>query len=140
MKARYIPPDLKPGDSCWLLRGTLLYEVTIAEVNTYLEGERSEFKLYKIACEHAGHLERDSQHRSDLFLRPAERRQLIEQIDSNIDSLEYMKKELEDEACEECDGTGQVLDAPGNVLDGRAYLTACETCKGTGMQCKENTQ
>ena len=29
----------------------------------------------------------------------------------------------------ECDGVGQILDAPDRVLDGRAYW---EVCRGTG--------
>lgn len=31
--------------------------------------------------------------------------------------------------CDECDGSGEVLDAPGNVLDGRAYWTPCPVCR-----------
>lgn len=30
--------------------------------------------------------------------------------------------------CPECDGRGKILDAPGNVLDGRAYWTSCDYC------------
>ena len=34
--------------------------------------------------------------------------------------------------CDDCDGRGEVLDAPGHVLDGRAYWDTCPTCQGTG--------
>lgn len=32
--------------------------------------------------------------------------------------------------CEECDGRGEVLDAPNNVLDGEPYWTPCPRCGG----------
>ena len=32
--------------------------------------------------------------------------------------------------CPDCDGRGEVLDAPDNVLDGRAYWETCPTCHG----------
>jgi DnaJ-class molecular chaperone len=34
--------------------------------------------------------------------------------------------------CPECDGGGEVLDAPQNVCDGRAYWERCYVCNGTG--------
>jgi hypothetical protein len=34
--------------------------------------------------------------------------------------------------CPDCDGRGEYLDAPGNVLDGRSYMERCSTCGGTG--------
>lgn len=34
--------------------------------------------------------------------------------------------------CDECDGSGEVLDAPQNVLDGRSYVEACPKCSGSG--------
>lgn len=37
------------------------------------------------------------------------------------------------EPCKECDGRGEYLDAPSNVLDGRAYMTPCPDCQGTGV-------
>jgi hypothetical protein len=35
--------------------------------------------------------------------------------------------------CPECDGRGEVLDAPSNVLAGRPYWTPCPECFGTGL-------
>lgn len=35
--------------------------------------------------------------------------------------------------CPECDGRGVVLDAPGDVLSGRAYWTPCPDCGGSGV-------
>lgn len=35
--------------------------------------------------------------------------------------------------CPDCEGRGEVLDAPGRVLDGRAAWTLCPTCGGTTM-------
>lgn len=35
--------------------------------------------------------------------------------------------------CSECDGTGRVLDAPQNVLEGRSYWETCDRCNGTGL-------
>jgi hypothetical protein len=35
--------------------------------------------------------------------------------------------------CPECDGRGVVLDAPGDVLSGRAYWTPCPDCGGSGI-------
>ena len=35
--------------------------------------------------------------------------------------------------CRECIGTGNIVDAPSNVLDGRAYLTTCYDCEGSGF-------
>jgi len=32
--------------------------------------------------------------------------------------------------CPECDGQGEVLEAPDRVLDGRAYMTPCPVCRG----------
>jgi hypothetical protein len=32
--------------------------------------------------------------------------------------------------CEECGDSGEVLDAPGDVLDGRTYMTPCPACCG----------
>lgn len=34
--------------------------------------------------------------------------------------------------CFECDGKGEVLDAPGQVLDGGTYWDTCPACKGSG--------
>lgn len=34
--------------------------------------------------------------------------------------------------CPNCDGRGEVLDAPARVLDGRAYWVRCDECDGTG--------
>lgn len=34
--------------------------------------------------------------------------------------------------CPDCDGRGEYLDAPQNVLDGRTYWERCATCEGTG--------
>lgn len=34
--------------------------------------------------------------------------------------------------CEECDGRGEYLDAPGHALDGRSYMQRCEVCDGRG--------
>ena len=31
--------------------------------------------------------------------------------------------------CPECGGRGEILDAPGRVLDGRAYYTPCPVCR-----------
>lgn len=36
--------------------------------------------------------------------------------------------------CPECDGRGEYLDAPQNVLDGRPYWVKCEVCGGTGKR------
>jgi hypothetical protein len=36
--------------------------------------------------------------------------------------------------CPECDGRGEVLDAPGDVLSGRAYWTPCPVCGGIAMK------
>jgi hypothetical protein len=33
--------------------------------------------------------------------------------------------------CPDCEGKGEVLDAPCNALDGPAYWTTCETCHGS---------
>ena len=32
--------------------------------------------------------------------------------------------------CDECDGRGQILDAPANVLDGHPYWITCPKCGG----------
>jgi hypothetical protein len=37
-------------------------------------------------------------------------------------------------ACDECNGTGTVLEAPANVLDGRAYREVCPACDGRGIR------
>ena len=100
MKPRYIPPNLEVGDRCWLLRGVLLYEVAVSEVRTYLEGEPSEFTLYRIAADHDHERylsDESSRHRNDLFLRPAERAQLKAEVENRIESLEYLLKNLEEE-------------------------------------------
>lgn len=34
--------------------------------------------------------------------------------------------------CQECDGRGEVLDAPLDVLDGSPFWTKCQTCNGSG--------
>ena len=99
MRDRYIPPPLQPGDKCWLLRGVLLYEVVVSEVRICLEGDRLEFTMHRIEMEHdvEKYIAGEFHHRSDLFLRPAERKQLVEEIESRVESLEYLKKDLEDE-------------------------------------------
>jgi hypothetical protein len=96
IRERYVPPPLKIGDECWLLRGVLLYEATVREVKTLLEGDKLEFRMYKLEVPEFNYFASDSQHRSDIFLRPAEREQLIAEIDSRIESLEYLKKDLEE--------------------------------------------
>jgi hypothetical protein len=103
MKPRYIPPDLKVGDKCWLLRGCLSYEVTISEVRIVLEGDPHQFVSYRVLPDHEvySYLKNDAVYRHDLFLRPAERKQMIEEIENKIESLEYLKKELEEEMEEE---------------------------------------
>ena len=35
--------------------------------------------------------------------------------------------------CWNCDGEGQYLDAPQQVLDGRPYRETCPVCQGTGV-------
>ena len=35
--------------------------------------------------------------------------------------------------CDDCDGRGEVLDAPSDVLSGRTYWTPCPTCGGSGQ-------
>jgi DnaJ-class molecular chaperone len=35
--------------------------------------------------------------------------------------------------CPECGGEGEILDAPQNALDGRAYFEVCPACNGTGL-------
>lgn len=100
IRERYIPPPLKVDDEVWLLRGVLLYEATVREVNTLLAGEPHEFQMYKLDIPHSKYLSSDSQHRNDIFLRTVERKQLIEEINSRIESLEYLKKDLEEEPVE----------------------------------------
>lgn len=39
--------------------------------------------------------------------------------------------------CDECDGRGEYLDAPGNALDGGAYWERCHVCDGTGQRAAE---
>lgn len=34
--------------------------------------------------------------------------------------------------CDECDGRGEVLDAPSDVLAGRPYYKPCDVCGGSG--------
>ena len=50
---------------------------------------------------------------------------------SKTEALDAIEKELADllAVCPECDGRGEVLDAPGNALDGRAYWTPCPVCR-----------
>ena len=96
---RHTPPDLQVGDACWLLHSILIYEVSIAEVRVTLEGDPHEFKMYRVNPNHAtfDYLRGQSFVRNDLFLRPAERKQLIQECQDHIDSLEYIVKELEEE-------------------------------------------
>lgn len=39
--------------------------------------------------------------------------------------------------CPECDGRGEILDAPNNVLDGQCYWTPCPECGGSKMDDRE---
>lgn len=88
---------LAVGDECWLLDGTLLYEVTITEVRNIDLGEtaKRQLTMYRIEAPYY-HLKEESQHRSDLFRRPSEVEELRERIESDINSLNYMLQELED--------------------------------------------
>lgn len=76
------PRNLRVGDTCWLLRDTLLYEVSVSEVRLCLEGEPHEFRMYRIKSDYDvyDYLSNTSYHRSDLYLRPTERKLLTEEI------------------------------------------------------------
>lgn len=87
---------LSVGDPCWLLKGTLLYEVTIREVNVILKDDPLEFVMYKVAAE-ASWITEASQHRSDLFMRPQERDQLLERVEGDAETLQGIAKDLEQE-------------------------------------------
>jgi hypothetical protein len=68
-----------------------------------------------------------------------ERERLIKKL---ADSMEYDNAQLFVDRviaeallwplCSDCEGEGEVLDAPNNVLDGRSYWSTCSTCKGIG--------
>jgi DnaJ-class molecular chaperone len=47
--------------------------------------------------------------------------------------------EAEDDPCPECEGRGEVLDAPDRVLTGRTYYTTCPVCKGRGCIPRERS-
>lgn len=47
-------------------------------------------------------------------------------------ALSDLYKKYVRRSCDECDGRGEYLDAPGNVLDGRAAMTKCPACDGIG--------
>jgi hypothetical protein len=97
------PPELKVGDVCWLLRGTLLYDVTIVQVRTILEGEPHQFHMYRV--ESLGYaynyINEQTQHRSDLFLRTEQRADLLTRLEGDIESLQSIVTELEAERDEE---------------------------------------
>ena len=40
------------------------------------------------------------------------------------------------EPCPECDGRGEVLDAPSDVLEGHPFLVPCPDCQGTGKRTR----
>jgi hypothetical protein len=87
-------PRLAVGDKCWLLHGTILYEAVISEVRVVLEGTESEFVMYRVEGA-AKYLDGVSQHRSDLFRVDDERSALVDEICSRIESLEYLKREVQ---------------------------------------------
>jgi hypothetical protein len=97
------PPELKVGDVCWLLRGTLLYDVTIVQVRTILEGEPHEFHMYRV--ESIGHaynyINEQTQHRSDLFAKPEQRADLLARLEADSEALQAIIIELEDMQDEE---------------------------------------
>jgi hypothetical protein len=97
------PPELKAGDTCWLLRGTLLHEVRIVEVRTILEGEPHQFHMYRVeAVDHPyNYINEQTQHRSDLFLKPEQRADLIGRLEGDIESLGSTMADLEHERDEE---------------------------------------
>ena len=37
-------------------------------------------------------------------------------------------------SCEECGGRGEYLDAPGNVLEGRASMVVCNVCNDAVLE------
>lgn len=90
-------PRLNAGDRCRLLRGTQLYDVIVEAVSTCFEGEPNEFSMYAVRNEGYDYLfiREEKQHRSNLFLS-TETDALLKEIDERIESLEYMKKVLED--------------------------------------------
>ena len=47
-------------------------------------------------------------------------------------SLSHLHEKYVRKQCDECDGRGEYLDAPSNVLDGSTYMTKCHACDGTG--------
>lgn len=55
---------------------------------------------------------------------------------------DYPNEKFVRRPCEECDDRGEYLDAPGNVLDGRASMTVCHVCGGTFLEyvTKEEAQ
>jgi hypothetical protein len=44
----------------------------------------------------------------------------------------HVYKRCTDKKCDDCDGRGEVLDAPADVLSGHPYMTPCDTCGGRG--------
>jgi hypothetical protein len=51
---------------------------------------------------------------------------------ASVATLAYIIADAPRVPCDECEGRGDVLDAPANVLDGRSYRTPCPKCGGTG--------
>lgn len=97
-------PKLSVGDRCRLLYGTLLYNATVTEVSTHFEGEPGEFSMYGVRSE--GHdylfIREQRHHRHDLFL-PTENEALLRELEERIDSLENIKRDIEEEMREVVD-------------------------------------
>lgn len=88
-------PIIPVGAACRLLRGTLLYDVTITEARVILDGTPQEFVMYRVKVVDRDHyLDRESIHRSDLFAKD-EDRALLDEINERIEDLEWLRGELE---------------------------------------------
>lgn len=98
------PRELVVGEACWLLLGTSTFDVEIAEVRRVLEGDPLEFVMYRVSTKGVYKtLEAKSQHRSDLFSKADERGALLARVDADMNSLEYLRAEIEAEG-EAADG------------------------------------
>lgn len=42
--------------------------------------------------------------------------------------------------CSECDGRGEIVDSPGNALDGRAWVETCPCCGGSGLAPEQDQE
>lgn len=92
---------LTQDEPCWLLLGTLLYEVVISQVRVLDGGtEGRTFTLYRVESDTLWIRERTI-HRSELFRRPAERARLVEQLNEDSEELARLAREVEAEGEDE---------------------------------------